>query len=61
MPDSLATRLGIRPPRDLARLHHALYARGLAVPFGSSPAFRPVVQGDDELPAVAARVRALVG
>jgi hypothetical protein len=61
MPDSLATRLGIRPPRDLARLHHALYARGLAAPFGSSAAFRPVVEGDDELAAVAARVRALVG
>jgi hypothetical protein len=59
MPDLLATRLGIRPPRDLARLHHALYTRGLAVPFGSSPAF--VVEGDDELAAVAARVRALVG
>jgi len=57
----LIARLGIRPPRDLERLHHALYARGLAAPFGSSAASRRLVESDDELATVAARVRALVG
>jgi hypothetical protein len=61
LPSSLVTRLGIRPPRDLSRLHQALYARGLAAPFGSPAAFRPRAEGDDELAAAAARVRALVG
>jgi mitochondrial fission protein ELM1 len=61
LPGSLVTRLGIRPPRDLARLHRALYARGLAAPFGSPGAPRPRGEGDDELAAAAARVRALVG
>lgn len=61
LPDPLVTRLGIRPPRDLARLHQALYTRGLAAPFGSPTAPRPCAEGDDELTAVAARIRALVG
>lgn len=53
-------RLSIRPPRDLGRLHQALYARGLAAPFGApAPARRPT-STPDELTAVAARVRALV-
>jgi mitochondrial fission protein ELM1 len=55
----LRTRLAIRPPRDLARLHDALYARGLAAPFGAPPAHRPPAEAGDELAAVAARVRAL--
>ena len=57
----LIARLGIRPPRDLSRLHAALYARGLATPFGAPPAARPSAGGPDELAAVAARVRALAG
>ena len=61
LPGPLVERLGIRPPRDLARLHRALYARGLATPFGSAAPPHPQVGGDDELATVAARVRALVG
>jgi mitochondrial fission protein ELM1 len=58
---SLAGRLGIRPPRDLAQLHDALYARGLATPFGAASSGRRDAAGaDDELSIVAARVRALV-
>jgi mitochondrial fission protein ELM1 len=54
------TRLPVRPPRDLARLHAALYARGLATPLGAPPAARPERPAPDELAQVAARVRALV-
>jgi hypothetical protein len=61
LPGPMVARLGIRPPRDLARLHEALYARGLAAPFGSTAACRPRGEGDDELAAAAARVRTLVG
>jgi hypothetical protein len=61
LPGPLVTRLGIRPPRDLARLHQALYTRGLAAPFGSPTLPRPRAEADDELAAVAARIRALVG
>jgi hypothetical protein len=56
----MVARLAIRPPRDLARLHQALSARGLATPFGSPPPPRSRAEGEDELAAVAARVRALV-
>jgi mitochondrial fission protein ELM1 len=57
----LVARLGIRPPRDLSRLHEALYARGLAAPFGAAAPARRRAEGPDELEAVAARVRALAG
>jgi uncharacterized protein len=56
----LIERIGVRPRRDLARLHAALYARGLAVPFGSPPASPAATADGDELEEVAARVRALV-
>ena len=61
LPGPVVARLGIRPPRDLARLHETLYARGLATPFGAPAASRPRAGGDDELVAVAARVRGLIG
>jgi mitochondrial fission protein ELM1 len=58
---SLIARLGIRPPRDLARLHARLYEHGLAAPFGAPPPARRAAAGtEDELAVVAARVRALV-
>jgi hypothetical protein len=56
----LVERLGIRPPRDLARLYDLLYARGLAAPFGARPVSSRGAAGADELSRVAARVRALV-
>jgi hypothetical protein len=56
----VVARLGIRPPRDLSRLHRALYERGLAAPFGAEPAGHASPDSADELAAVAARVRALV-
>jgi mitochondrial fission protein ELM1 len=55
----LVARLGIRPLRDLSRLHRALYARGLAAPLGAQPAPAAPAPTVDELAAVAARVRAL--
>jgi len=48
--------LGIRPRRDLALLHAALY---LAVRFGGPPAPPRAGAGGDEPARVAARVREL--
>lgn len=53
-------RLAIRPPRDLARLHAALYAKGLATPFGVAAGASSRGPAPDELAEVAARIRALV-
>ena len=52
-------RLAIRPLRDLARLHAALYAKGLATPFGV-PGTSSSGPAPDELAEVAARIRALI-
>jgi mitochondrial fission protein ELM1 len=57
----LVEHLGVRPRRDLAFLHAALIARGLAAPFGQPPPLRESAPAADGLGAVAARVRALVG
>jgi mitochondrial fission protein ELM1 len=56
----LVERLGVRPRRDLARLHAAVYARGLAVRFGAPPPSSRAGGISDELAGVAARVRALL-
>jgi mitochondrial fission protein ELM1 len=55
----LVERLGVRPRRDLARLHAAVYARGLAVRFGAPPAPPRTGAAADGLAWVAARVRTL--
>ncbi len=48
-------------PRDLEALHRRLYERGLAVPFGAPfPPPRNRSSGEDELVALAERVRRLV-
>lgn len=53
-------RIGlIRFPRDLEAVHRRLYARGLAVPFGT--AFRPPGRGlANELASLGARIRQLL-
>jgi uncharacterized protein len=56
----LIARAGVRPRRDLARLHEALYAGGLATPFGAPRVPPGRISNADEVTAVAARVRALV-
>lgn len=50
----------VRPTRDLARLHHELYRRGVAKPFGAPLATHTGAASND-LAVVAARVRALLG
>ena len=55
----LAERVGLAGSRDLSALHELMFARGLAVPLGQ-PFPESGRRAADELPKVAARVRALL-